>query len=93
MDPLHLTDRLSSFELTGVSADYLVIGYSSELSCQQSSAQIRTVLQADGWVLFDDNGQSMLSFRRDNPDAFGTSALFVQCIPLGQGSSIVVQRW
>ena len=92
-DPLHLTERLGDLELTGVSADGCVIGYESTLSCAQVVMLLKAALESDGWVLVDDNGQGLLSYQHDGlGTAFG-SRLLVQCLAVGQESSIVVQRW
>jgi len=119
-DPLGLVNRISCFELTGVCADGSVIGYASDMSWQQSSMLLTSILLSDGWVLLDNNGQGLLSFQRKIADSTGSTGaadgkdgrnstgaagtsgsagtsgftfLFVQCMSLGQGSSIVVQRW
>lgn len=92
-DPLKLTDHVAAFTLTGVSEDGSVIGYSSELSWEQSSGLLKQALQRDGWSVVDDNGSGLLSLYHEGPEPKQGASLFVQCIPIGQESSIVVQRW
>jgi len=64
-DPLNLVNRITGFELIGVSEDGRVIGYASDMPWQQSSVLLTMILQVDGWVLLDNNGQGLLSFQRD----------------------------
>ena len=92
-DPLRLSDRLIGLELTGISDDGSVLGYTSELSSLQSRAQLKSILLGDGWTLVDDNNLGLLSFKRESMNATGFSCMFVQCIPVGSESSIVVQLW
>ena len=92
-DPLRLVNRVAALELIGVSGDGSVIGYASDLSSELCLTQLTIVLEADGWTLFDNNGMGMLSFYRATKSEAESSTLFVQCIPIGQGSSIVINRW
>ena len=92
-DPLGLIDRIAGFELTGISNDDSVLGYTSETSCLQSAFQLKEALQADGWTLTSDNGLGLMSFQRDKENGSDASYLLVQCMSVGQESSIVIQRW
>ncbi|MCL1847614.1 MAG: hypothetical protein FWF91_06600 [Coriobacteriia bacterium] len=93
VDPLRLTERLAGLELVGVSDDGAVIGYASELSWSQVAVLLKSALEADGWILVDDSGQGILSFQHDGLGTVVGSRLLIQCLAVGQESSIVVQRW
>jgi hypothetical protein len=92
-DPLSLTGVLAGLELTGVSEDGSIVGYMSGQSVAELCLSLKDVLQLDGWSIDDDNGQGVLSFYRAGPDGTGKAALLVQCLPAGQGSSLVIKRW
>ena len=92
-DPLGLMGRIPYLELTGVSADGSVIGYTSELPVHLCASQLTATLVSDGWILYDDNGAGFLSFYHEEPGSVGNSALFVQLIAVGKESVIVINRW
>ena len=92
-DPLCLVGRVATLELVGVSDDGLVIGYASDLDARLCVMHITGALRADGWILFDDNQEGLLSFYRVTKSETESSTLFIQCIAVGHGSSIVVNRW
>ena len=102
-DPLSLTAAVSGFELTGVALDGSVIGYSSNDSVRQTCSKLSLALQSDGWVLESDDGQGLLNFTRlsgaewrlagASEKGSQQSGLFVQCVPTGCGSAVVVSRW
>jgi hypothetical protein len=92
-DPLVLTDFLTGLELTGVSEDGSIVGYMSERSATELCLDLKDVLQRDGWSIDDDEGQGVLSFYRVEAENPGENTLLVQCLPVGQGSSLVIKRW
>jgi hypothetical protein len=94
VDPLSLVDSDDGiFKLVGVSKDGTVIGYASTEPVAQTCLRLKDALGADGWSLDSDNAQGVLSFCRAEPGAYFESNLFVQCVAVGQGSSLVVKRW
>ena len=92
-DPLSLVNRVATLELVGVSNDGSVIGYASDLPVQFCVLQMTIVLETDGWILFDDNKEGLLSFYRTAKSETEKTTLFVQCLSVGQGCSIVINRW
>ncbi|MDR3037189.1 MAG: hypothetical protein LBU31_02100 [Coriobacteriales bacterium] len=93
-DPLSLAGGSDGiFELVGVSGDGTVIGYASTEPVVQTCLRLKDALGADGWLLDSDNTQGVLSFYRTEVGASFGSSLFVQCVAVGQGSSLVVKRW
>jgi len=92
-DPLGLFGRIPALELTGVSADGTVIGYTSEYSLQICAMQLKTALEADGWILLENSGGSFLSFYLEKSKTVDSATLFVQCIAVGNETAIVINRW
>jgi hypothetical protein len=102
-DPLSLTAAVVGLELTGTSADGKVVGYSSNESVRQTCSRLSLALQSDGWILESDDGQGLLNFTKlsdgsqqladASMDGSYTVGLFVQCVPAGGGSAVVVSRW
>jgi len=92
-DPLGLTGRIPYLELTGVSADGSVIGYTSELPVHLCASQLTATLVSDGWILYDDNGAGFLSFYLEKAGSTNSSALFVQIVAVGRESTVVINRW
>ena len=92
-DPLCLVGRVATLELVGVSDDGSVIGYASNLDARSCVMHITGALRADGWILFDDNQEGLLSFYRVTKSETESSTLFIQCVAVGHGSSIVINRW
>ena len=92
-DPLCLVGRIPYLELTGVSADGSVIGYASIYPAQSCAIQLIAVLEADGWMLYDNNGAGFLSFYQREAKGADSSTLFVQLIAVGRESAIVINRF
>lgn len=92
-DPLSLTDSLAGLELVGISEDGSIVGYTSEQSATELCQSLKDVLRPDGWSTDDANGQGVLSFYRAASDGAGEATLLVECLSVGQGSSLVIKRW
>ena len=102
-DPLSLTAAVTELELTGVASDGSVIGYSSDEPVRQTCSKLSLALQSDGWLLESDDGQGLLNFTRlpgteqqivdASEKDLQQLGLFVQCVPAGGGSAVVVSRW
>jgi hypothetical protein len=88
-----LTGSISGLELTGVSEDGSIVGYASDKPVVELCLDLEDVLRRDGWTLDEDGGQGVLSFCRGGQDGLSEDSLLVQCLSVGQGSSLVVKRW
>ncbi|MDR1422209.1 MAG: hypothetical protein LBI64_05025 [Coriobacteriales bacterium] len=95
-DPFGITFADARFELTGVSESGSTVGYFCALEPQETAQRVSGILRADGWRSLEADGvggvehPTILSFGRseatDSP-AF----LFVQCVGVPGGSSVVVE--
>jgi hypothetical protein len=93
-DPLGLVQAEGDFEVLGISEGGSTIGYACALKPLEAANRVSGFLVSQGWHLLGDNPAdhptTTLSFSYRRADG-SSSFLFVQCIGIPNGTSVVVE--